>query len=637
MTSISSLNTLSAKTGIGGLMSGMDIDELVVNLTARSREKIHKQQQSIQNLQWKQSAYRTVTEALTEFHSSYLDLLSTTNFRSSSFFNTIKATSSSSSVVSAVSTSAARSGTITIEYIEQLAEKQKINGSEAISKNLEGTISSNGTLSADDIVSLLSSIQGKSISLVLDGRLKTVTFDNSFIQAASSDLSEAGLKNAFQSAVDKAFGVMNNDDRIINVNIENGQLSINADTSVISVRAVGGDTATLDMLGLSDGKSNRISLYSKLDQASLSKDLSSDVDIYKFTINSVDFEFNKDVTLADIIREVEASSAGVSFQYSSLSDSFILTAKETGAGDNIRIQETQGNLMTALGLTDAGGANIEYGKNAILSVNGREIVRSSNDILIDGVNIELHQKTGKEDPPLIITLNEDASSLLDPIKNFVEDYNALLDLINGLTSEKPNPKYQPLSEEQKSEMTDKQIEQWEEKAKAGILRNDPVLRGLLSELRGAMLGSISKGSINLFDLGISTGSYQDYGKLKINDEAKLIETLKTRGPEVMELFTGKERGLANRMYETIQGAIKNTGGKNHRGSLIELAGIEASTSDFENSISERINRANKRIAELQMRLTSEESQLWRKFTAMETALQRLDIQSGMLMQFMDNR
>ncbi|MFA5636747.1 MAG: flagellar cap protein FliD N-terminal domain-containing protein, partial [Anaerovoracaceae bacterium] len=98
MTTISSLSSLTAKTGIGGLVSGMDIDDLVKSLTATSRQKILLQQQKVQKLEWKQTAYRSVTTALSEFQSSYLDVLSSTNFRSTSFFNTVKAASSSPEV-----------------------------------------------------------------------------------------------------------------------------------------------------------------------------------------------------------------------------------------------------------------------------------------------------------------------------------------------------------------------------------------------------------------------------------------------------------------------------------------------------------------------------------------------------------
>lgn len=638
MTSISSLNTLSAKTGIGGLMSGMDIDELVKNLTTSSRNKIFKQQQAVQKLQWKQLAYRTVTKSLTEFQSSYLDLLSATNFRSASFFNTVRADVSHPSVVSAVSAQAARGGTITIDYITHLAENQKISSTAAVSKPLTGSVSGevHEVLSSEDISSLLSAIKGKSISLTLDGKLRTVTFDDSFIQDAGSDLSEEGLADALQSAVDKAFGVINYGDRMITVSLENGQLTFNTDNSSLSVNAVGSDTKTLSLFGLSDKQSNKISLYTPLESVSLAADLDPDAETFSFSINSVKFEFSRDKALADIIREIESSKAGVTIHYSSLTDSFTLTAKEAGAGGNIKIEETGGNLLGALGLTQDCGALVTYGKNAVLSVNGKEITRSSNNILVDGVNIELLKTTENLSEPVVISLKEDASSLLEPIKKFLEDYNALLDLMNGLVSEKPDSKYQPLSEEQKSEMTEKQIERWEENAKAGILRSDPVLRGLLSDLRTAMRSSAKSGGINLFGLGISTGGYQDYGKLKITDESKLIEALKTRGAEVQELFTTPETGLANRINDIIQGAVKRTGVKNTRGTLIELAGIEASSSDFENSISDTIKNTNKRIESLQLMLTAEESRLWRKFTAMEMALQRLDAQNSILMQFAGN-
>lgn len=635
MNSISTLNTLSAKTGIGGLMSGMDVDELVKSFTMRSRERILKQQQAVQVLQWKQSAYRTVTKALTEFHSSYLDLLSATNFRSSSLFNAVRA-SFSSSAINVTPTSSARECTINIDYVSQLAEKQKIRSSEPVSRDLNGIIDERqNPMSADDISDLISSISGKSFSLTLDGRLKTVSFDSSFIQMAAADPSETGFENAFQAAVDKAFGVRNSEDRKIEASLKNGQLALSADGSLLAIKAVGGDEETLGKLGFTNDQSNRLSLYSSIEKTSLSVK-PDDVETFKFSINSVSFEFEKSKALSDIMKEIEASDAGVSLTYSSLSDTFILSAKETGAGDNIIIKEEQGNLLFTLGLTPESGAHVEYGKNAVLSVNNKEITRSSNNITIDGVNIELLEKIKADDGPTVITLKQDASALLDPIKKFIEDYNCLLDLMNGLVSEKADPKYLPLSEEQKSEMTEKQVEQWEEKAKAGLLRNDPILRNLLFELRSAMMGNAKKGGINLFDLGISTGGYQDYGKLKIDNETKLTDALKTRGSEIAELFTAQESGLANKLNDIIQGAIKRTGPKNQRGTLIDLAGIEASTSDMENSIFDKIKNANKRIEELQARLTAEEARHWRKFTAMEAALQRLDIQGAMLMQFYNN-
>ncbi|MDD2216458.1 MAG: flagellar cap protein FliD N-terminal domain-containing protein, partial [Eubacteriales bacterium] len=208
MTTINSLSSLSSKTGIGGLVSGMDIDELVLNLTATSRNKIIKQQQKAQKLEWQQTAYRSVTTALKQFQSKYLDVLSQTNFRSASFFNTIKA-SSSSSATFVSSTPSSVEGTITIDSIEQLATNQTLNSSIAVSKPLSGIIS------MGNIEELAAELSGKTIGIQLDGKLKTITFDADFTDQVMTDPTEANFCNTLQSAIDKAFGIVNVSDRII--------------------------------------------------------------------------------------------------------------------------------------------------------------------------------------------------------------------------------------------------------------------------------------------------------------------------------------------------------------------------------------------------------------------------------------
>jgi flagellar hook-associated protein 2 len=633
MTTINSLTSLTAKTGIGGLVSGMDIDELVQGLTAASRQKILKQQQTVQKLQWKQQAYRSVIKALSEFQSSYLDVLSPTNFHSASFFNTVKATSSSSAV-SVITTPSATAGTITINSIRQLATSQKITGTQPASKALSGTLQSEtpGTLTETGIANLASSLAGKSISLNLDGKVRVVTFDSEiFENIATEQPTATALENAFQAAVDKAFGVIDPQDRIINVSINEDQLSFAADGSRLTVRAVGDDEETLELLGLKNGQSNKINTGLALGDISFAREL-DDVETFKFSINSVEFEFDRSVSLTEIMRKINASDAGVTLSYSSITDSFTMVAKETGAGENIKIEQTQGNLMEALGLTAESGASVVYGQNALLTVNGKDIVRSTNEINIDGVTIQLHQTTEEDADPITITLENDATSLKEPIKKFVEDYNALMDLINGLVKEAVYGDYQPLSEEQKSEMTEKQIEQWEEKAKSGVLRGDRILIGIASKLQTAMMTVAESGGISLFQIGITSAGYQENGKL----EAKLEEALRTRGDEIRDLFATAETGLAHRVNSIIEGAIKRTGPDNERGTLIQVAGIENTVSDTRNSISQTIERTNRLIETLRRRLTDEETRLWRRFTAMETAIQQLNVQSMMLMQFSGN-
>ncbi|MDD2295980.1 MAG: flagellar cap protein FliD N-terminal domain-containing protein, partial [Eubacteriales bacterium] len=379
--SIGSVNTLSAKTGIGGLVSGMDIDELVFNMTATSRSKITKQQQKIQKLEWKQTAYRSTAKALKEFQSKYLDVLSPTNFRSSGFFNTVKA-SSSSAAVSVSSTSSSVEGTVIIDSIAQLATKQTARSS------VPATKAFSGTLSTTDMTALMADISGKTIGLQLDGSLKTITFDSAFADSLGSEPTEADFAAALQTAVDNAFSIKDVNDRVIDVSVHEGVLSFTAVGSQLSVKAIGGDEEILSNLGLVAEQSNFLSSSKSVKDLGFATALEP-LDTFKFTINSVAFEFSSDDSLSTIMNRVNSSDANVTLSYSSISDKFTLTSNTTGIGENILIEETEGNLMSAFGLTADAGAEMEYGKNAILYNNGTKIIRSSNRFQIDGIDIEL--------------------------------------------------------------------------------------------------------------------------------------------------------------------------------------------------------------------------------------------------------
>ena len=621
--SIGSVNTLSAKTGIGGLVSGMDIDELVFNMTATSRSKITKQQQKIQKLEWKQTAYRSTAKALKEFQSKYLDVLSPTNFRSSGFFNTVKA-SSSSTAVSVSSTSSSVEGTVIIDSIAQLATKQTARSS------VPATKAFSGTLSTTDMTALMADISGQTIGLQLDGSLKTITFDSAFADSLGSEPTEADFAAALQTAVDNAFSIKDVNDRVIGVSVHEGVLSFTAVGSQLSVKAIGGDEEILSNLGLVAEQSNFLSSSKSVKDLGFATALEP-LDTFKFTINSVAFEFSADDSLSTIMNRVNSSDANVTLSYSSISDKFTLTSNTTGIGENILIEETEGNLMSAFGLTADAGAEMEYGKNAVLYYNGTKIIRSSNRFQIDGIDIELMSTTEIGADPINITMKSDSGALVEPIKQFVEDYNAMIDLINGLVKEKVYTDYPPLTDEQKEEMMDTQIKNWEEKAKSGLLRGDQALISIASKLHTAIISPIEASGISLNELGITSAGYTENGKLKI-DEVKLNKALAEKPFEIRELFASDD-GIGTKVNNIITDAIRTTGPKGTRGTLTEIAGIDLTTSDTENNITDTITRTNKTIDSLTTRLTKEETRLWRQFTTMETVLQQLNTQSSIIAQF----
>lgn len=616
--STSSLSALSAKTGMAGLVSGLDTDSLVESLTSASRARITKSQQKIQTMEWKQAAYRNVSKTLKEFQSKYLDVLSTTNFRSTSLYNTINA-SSASTKISVSSTSAAMAGNITIDKITQLATNQTVSGATGASKPLSGFEAAN----TDGLLGGIDENNSKSFLLKMDGQVRTITMDNDF----EIDANSHGFDVALQTKIDEAFGKKSTGEPLIEVSMDGGVLNLSATGSQLTVNAIGGDTTTLGYLKLTEGQTDRLTTTAALETLPLAEALAGS-DVYNVKINSVDFSFNKTDSLVSIMNRINSSAAGVTMNYSSITDKFTLTSKTSGMGDNIVVDDASGNLMESLGLFGAGSVTTD-GLNAELTVNNQAIVRTSNSIEVDGVKIELLETS---DEAITISSKADSTSLKDTIKSFVTDYNNMIEMMNKLAKENADSDYPPLTDDQKADMSEKEIENWELKAKVGLLQNDSILKGIASKMQSMIYGSAVSGGISLYDMGITSAGYSENGKLKI-DEAKLTTALETKGSAIQELFTTENTGIAQQLNEIINAAVKTSGAKGSRGSLIEMAGYESTLSDTENSITDSVTKTNKSITALKTKLKTEETYYWGKFSALETALQQLNSQSSILAQF----
>lgn len=624
--STSALSSLSAKTGMAGLVSGLDTDSLVESLTSASRAKITKSQQKVQTMEWKQTAYRNVSKTLKEFQSKYLDVLSKTNFRSASLYNTVNS-STNSTKISVSSTSAATAGNISINKITQLATNQTVTGVSSASKPLSG-----GTETVN-ISGLLDGIDGthsKSFLLNMDGQVRTITLDNDFKNTVQlpGDIND-NFKAALQTKIDAAFGKKSTGESLIDVSMTGvGVLGLSASGSQLTVNALNGDNATLGFLKLANGQTDRISTTKTLADIASSFAIPLADNQFNFSINGKQFNFSSTDTLTAVMSKVNSADAGVTMAYSSITDKFTLTSKVSGTGDNIKIAESTGKLMESLGLAGAGAAKTD-GKNAELIVNNQSIVRTSNSIEVDGIKIELLEKS---DDAITISSKTDSTSLKDTIKSFVTDYNNMIEMMNKSVKENADSDYLPLTDEQKADMSEKEIENWESKAKIGLLQNDSILKGIASKMQSMIYGSAVSGGISLYDMGITSAGYSENGKLKI-DEAKLTSALETKGSAIQQLFTTEKTGIAQQLNEIINSATKTSGVKGSRGSLIEMAGYELTLSDTENTITASVTKTNKSITELKTKLKTEETYYWGKFSALETAMQQLNSQSSILAQF----
>ncbi len=385
----------------------------------------------------------------------------------------------------------------------------------------------------------------------------------------------------------------------------------------------------------------------------------------------------QNISMTDLVNKINKSEIGVTAIYDASLDRFFLQTKNTGENNTITISDQSilaggGSFMTGSdsklqlqhldsnGVAQSVADSLAYsGEDALLDFGAATgLTQSSNTFTINNINISL-KATGTTS--LQVTTN--VNGIYEKISTFVEKYNELIDGLNAELSEQRYADYLPLTDEQRESLSDTQIEQWEEKAKSGLLKNDPLVQRTMSSVRAGLYQEV-KGVAGIFDqlteIGITTEIYASGsrgGKLVIN-KGKLTAALEKDADSVMELLfkkpdaaltvkqesqlTGEEvqekrsqSGLITRLYDDLIAGMKNVIQKAGPGNDTELYRSVNSTIliDFvveHGSISmleEDIDDLNKKINTLSEYLMKREDRYWAEFTAMEQALQRMNQQS----------
>ena len=333
--------------------------------------------------------------------------------------------------------------------------------------------------------------------------------------------------------------------------------------------------------------------------------------VANITINGVGIEINSEMTIDDMLRAVNNSAAGVTMSYDRMMDQFKLENKRVGARD-----------MTVGGLQAFGILNGTYnnGDMARVQINGEWVEKDSNTFDFRGVTITLNNVTEEGDEETTVSFKRDATEAIDRIRTFVDAYNTLIKKLEELLTErksKDETTYKPLTDEEKSLMSEKQIEEWEAIAKKGLLKNDSGLQNLTNSLRNMLFEKITSAGLTPAQIGLTTGRWdQGTGGQIMLDEVALREALEKDPEKVVEVFMGgadskinSERGLLWKMDDLMYGYIMGT------------------QSSSINNLETSIRRANEQMEKLQDKMWAEEDKLYKKFAAMETALSKLQSQT----------
>lgn len=337
-------------------------------------------------------------------------------------------------------------------------------------------------------------------------------------------------------------------------------------------------------------------------------------------------------SLNSVMSKVNNSKLGVTMFYDSYSDKVTMTRKETGVynENGQEIEFTDGDFLTqVLGFQNGDSGNYVKAENATFIINGLETSRQSNTFSINGVTFTLKKTT---DTPVTINVNNDNDKLYENIKSFVDKYNELVEKIEKKLSEPKYKNYLPLTDDEKEKLSETQQEKWENMAKSGILRNDSILSGLVTQMRTAIYSGVNQDDLDsamksLSAIGITTTADFTTAKLEIN-ESKLKAAIEKDPNSIELLFNGTgatdgQKGVIQRLYDKVNATMDQ---------LKERAGNSYSVNN-QFTIGRQLDDLDDRIERFEDRLADLETRYYSQFTAMEQAIQKANSQAAYLAQF----
>ncbi len=457
------------------------------------------------------------------------------------------------------------------------------------------------------------SFKGGKVNLTLDD--KTIEIDLSDYKADSAQ----SLVTRLNSELSEYFKAEGKEDVSVKFEIADGKVTLTSTNCTATV-----DDDSLKALGFDSAAT----ADTKLSELGIEDDV-------VFTIGGEEIKITADTTLQGMVDSINSAAAlaGNSEKVASLKGNppYI---RLCGVDIPMQFIDVSGKLFgttekASIGQAPAAGSafDITEGKDAKITINGVEVVRSTNTFTVDGLTFNL---TAETDEASTIGITQDTDKIYDTVLKFVDDYNKLVNTINGLLdAEATYRDYDPLTTAQEEEMTESQIEKWNEKAKEGLLRNDSTLTTVLSSLRQTLYTK-PEGGMALYELGITTSYFGTKDNLTIEDKSELKSKIAENPDAVMKLFTDSSKGLATLLNNAVDGAAKSS--ISSPGTLVRMAGSKGVT-DTSSSIYKQTKELKEKLSKLEDQYESEYDRYWKQFNSMESYISQMNSTSAYLTSF----
>lgn len=575
-----------------GMYSGLDTDSVIKELVKAKSAKVDKAKKEKTKTEWKQEAWTDLNKKIKSLFSGTLS-----NLRFSTSYKKKTTSISNSSAVSVITGEAAMNGVQSLS-VTGLAKSGYLTG--AVLKTQDGAKATGETLVKDLKFGDTEFPEGGSFTVTVNGKVTNIDITaETTVKDVVGKLNEAGISANFDEKNQRIF-------------IASAQSGKDYDFSITANEQ--GGFAALSFLGINSSLNdpenaktkaeyqNLVALRDEL-QGKLVYNNGNEEDgiDYEATMANIDVD-------SDLYKAIKANMpAGADDAYSIGID--VLKQRADYAEEVLSYDAASFNS----------GSRIAA-ENATIVLNGETYESNSNNIEVNGLTFTVLSKAEN----ITVTTQEDTDGIYDMIRNFFKEYNSIINEMDKLYNADAAKGFEPLTDDEKEEMSDKEIEKWEQKVKDAVMRKDSSLNTVASAMKEAMQTGFKVGEKTMFlsDFGIETlsyflapdnekNAYHIAGDDKDSETSGLTDKLKsmiaTDSDTVISFFTQLSREVYGKLDK-----ISSSSDYTTKGSFFEDKKYKTDITNYE-----------AKIKELEKKLAAYEDKYYAKFSKMEVAMSKL--------------
>ena len=635
-----------------GINSGLDTDSIVQALVSSYSYKKDKVQKAQTKLTWTQDAWKSLN---TKVYSLYT---SVSNYRFSSAYSAKKTSVSDQSKATVSAGNSTPIGSQKLNILK-VAQSGYLTGGKIGDKVTSSTTLEELGCSGDITFNLEKQ----------DGSKKEISLSNSStISDVVSKLKEAGVSASFDA----------NNHRMY---ISSSETGSSGDFRLSADNAAG--TKALTMLGLNTNIDSFMELRG-INDAETSKNIQAVVNKYQNAdqeekeeletkydwVKDLSNAGNKIMEMSKVVARVNATSDAVLTGLSDNEKNYLSLYGENGTDTEQKIKnildeykdssttaERKEELLKAYDfmkwLPNAADQDVAIaqavkevnkvgkqaenrsgelqgtklkGQDAVIKLNGVEYTNSSNSFSINGLSITAQAVTGDgDDKAITVTTSTDTQGIYDSVKEFLQQYNTLINEMQSLYNADSAKGYEPLTDDEKAEMSDKEVEKWETKIKDALLRRDGTLGNVMNAMTTAMAKTftINGKSYSLASFGIKTSGYLNSNKNEkyayhIDGDKEDANTAQN-ADKLMAAIQEDPDAVVDFMKQLSTNLYKAIGDK-----MTSTTLSSAYTIYNDKQMTKDLNNYKTQITKWEKMVSEKEDYYYKKFSKMESALATLN-------------